>query len=358
MAVPETFARTQSIFDIALIFATVLLIIVTFLRTRTLAERETRTMFAELERAEGAARQADQAKSAFLATMSHEIRTPMNGVLGMTDLLLEMPLGEQQRRFVDVIKTSGESLLSILNDILDYSKIEAGRMDLESAPFELRGLVEQAVELIAARGQEQRLVFIRRRRPRVPAQVVGDPPGLAVLMNLLGNAVKFTSRAKSNVGVTVRGRTPDTVALTNSRARHRRRHRARLRSSGCSSRSARPDASIAGSTAAPAWACDQHPYRRPHGGRLGVDSTLGFGSTFRLELELPCPRPSRRPPALAAAHPLVDPHARRREALFATSLPRAEVVGCGRAPAAQVAMGTGPAPRASTPRWSSATRSV
>ncbi len=126
-------------------------------------------MVADLERAEGEARQADQAKSAFLATMSHEIRTPMNGVLGMTDLLLEMPLGEQQRRFVEVIKTSGESLLSILNDILDYSKIEAGRMDLESTPFELRGLVEQAVELIAARGQEQRLVFIVDIDPDVPA---------------------------------------------------------------------------------------------------------------------------------------------------------------------------------------------
>ena len=104
---PTRSPRRRVVFDIVLIFVTVLLIIGTFLRTRTLAERETRTMFADLERAEGEARQADQAKSAFLATMSHEIRTPMNGVLGMTDLLLEMPLGEQQRRFAEVIKSVG-----------------------------------------------------------------------------------------------------------------------------------------------------------------------------------------------------------------------------------------------------------
>jgi signal transduction histidine kinase/CheY-like chemotaxis protein len=347
MAIPNAFAETQLVFDIVLIFVTMGLTVGTFLRTRTLAERETRTMVADLERAEGEARQADQAKSAFLATMSHEIRTPMNGVLGMTDLLLEMPLGEQQRRFVEVIKTSGESLLSILNDILDYSKIEAGRMDLESTPFDLRALVEQAVELIAARGQEQRLVFIVDVDPEVPLQLVGDPTRLRqVLMNLLGNAVKFTSKGEVEVSVTIRARTAATVALTIA-----------VRDTGVGiapdalDRLFKPfsqaDASVArqyGGTglglAISARIVDLM------GGRIGVDSTLGFGSTFRLELELHSPAHVAPAPALAGRRVLlVDPHARRREALVRhLAAAGADVVGCGGAPAARVAMGTAQGP--------------
>jgi two-component system sensor histidine kinase/response regulator len=341
MAIPESFARTQSIFDIALIFVTVLLIIGTFLRTRTLAERETRAMFAELERAEGEARQADQAKSAFLATMSHEIRTPMNGVLGMTDLLLEMPLGEQQRRFAEVIKSSGESLLSILNDILDYSKIEAGRMDIESTTFDLRALVEHAVELIAARGQEQRLVFIVDIDPAAPPQVVGDPTRLRqVLMNLLGNAVKFTSKGEVEVGVQVHERTADRVSLSIA-----------VRDTGVGiapdaiERLFKPfsqaDASIArqyGGTGL--GLAISARIVELMGGRIGVDSTLGFGSTFRLQLELACPAQVAPPPALTGRRILlVDPHARRREAMarYLTAV-GADVTGCGGAPAARVAM--------------------
>ena len=348
MAIPEAFMETQSTFDIVLIFVTLGLIVGTFLRTRTLAERETSTMVADLERAEGEARQADQAKSAFLATMSHEIRTPMNGVLGMTDLLLEMPLDEQQRRFVEVITTSGESLLSILNDILDYSKIEAGRMDLESTPFELRGLVEQAAELIAARGQEQRLVFIVDIDPEVPGQVVGDPTRLRqVLMNLLGNAVKFTSKGEVEVSVTVQGRTPETVALTIA-----------VRDTGVGiapdaiERLFKPfsqaDASVArqyGGTGL--GLAISARIAALMGGRIGVESTLGFGSTFRLEMELRCPLHVAPAPALAGRRLLlVDPHARRREALVRhLEAVGATVVGCGGAPAARVAMASAQAAR-------------
>jgi two-component system, sensor histidine kinase and response regulator len=341
MAIPSDFAETQLVFDVVLIFVTVLLIIGTFLRTRTLAERETRIMFADLERAEGVARQADQAKSAFLATMSHEIRTPMNGVLGMTDLLLDMPLGEQQRRFVEVIKTSGESLLSILNDVLDYSKIEAGRMEIETTPFDLRALVEQAVELIAARGQEQRLIFIVDIDPAVPAQVVGDSTRLRqVLMNLLGNAVKFTSKGEVEVSVVVHERTAEGVTLTIA-----------VRDTGVGiapdamERLFKPfsqaDASIArqyGGTGL--GLAISARIVQLMGGRIGVDSTLGFGSTFRLELTLRAPAHVAAPPALAGRRVLlVDPHARRREALVrCLEAAGADVVGCGGAPAARVAL--------------------
>ena len=341
MAIPEAFMATQSVFDIVLIFVTLLLIVATFLRTRALAEGETRTIVAELERAEGEARQADQAKGAFLATMSHEIRTPMNGVLGMADLLLEMPLGEQQRRFAEVIKSSGESLLSILNDILDYSKIEAGRMDIESTGFDLRTVVEHAVELIAARGQEQRLVFIVDIDPEVPAQVVGDPARLRqVLMNLLGNAVKFTSKGEVEVRVQVHERSADRVSLSIA-----------IRDTGVGiapdaiERLFKPfsqaDASIArqyGGTGL-GLAISARIVSLMDG-RISVDSTLGFGSTFRLQLDLACRPQTAAPLPLAGRRILlIDPHARRRETVlrYLTGV-GAEVAGCGGAPAARVAM--------------------
>ena len=345
MAIPQAFAEAQGVFDIVLIFLTVGLVIATFLRTRTLAERENQAIVAELARAEGAARQADQAKSAFLATMSHEIRTPMNGVLGMTDLLLEMPLGEQQRRFAEVIKSSGESLLSILNDVLDYSKIEAGRMEIESTPFDLRSLVEHTVELIAARGQEQRLVFIVDLDPSLPASVLGDPTRLRqVLMNLLGNAVKFTSRGEVEISVAVTGRTADTVGLTLA-----------VRDTGVGiaasaiERLFRPfsqaDATIArqyGGTGL--GLAISARIVELMGGRIGVESTLGVGSTFWVAIDLRGPAQAAVPPPLAGRRLLVvDPHARRRDALVRMlSGLGAESIGCGDALSAQGAFGKPP----------------
>jgi signal transduction histidine kinase/DNA-binding NarL/FixJ family response regulator len=348
MAIPEAFAQAHGVFDIVLIFLTVGLVIATFLRTRTLAEREHQAIVAELARAEGAARQADQAKSAFLATMSHEIRTPMNGVLGMTDLLLEMPLGEQQRRFAEVIKSSGESLLSILNDVLDYSKIEAGRMEIESTPFDLRLLVEHTVELIAARGQEQRLVFIVDVDPSLPASVVGDPTRLRqVLMNLLGNAVKFTSKGEVEVSVAVTGRTPETVSLTLA-----------VRDTGVGiagsaiERLFRPfsqaDATIArqyGGTGL--GLAISARIVELMGGRIGVESTLGVGSTFWVTIDLRCPAQAAVAPPLAGRRLLVvDAHARRRDALVRMlSGLGAESIGCGDTLSAQGAFGRPPQAR-------------
>ena len=172
--------------------------------TRRAAEHALREQAHELEVARDAAEAASRAKSQFLANMSHEIRTPLNAVIGLTEMVLNGELADQQRDHLRTVQDSGDALLHVVNDILDFSKMEAGRTELESIPFELEDAVGDALRSLAVRASRKGLELLLRVDPRVPRRLRGDPSRLRqVITNLVSNAITYTNAGEVEVAIDV-----------------------------------------------------------------------------------------------------------------------------------------------------------